>query len=122
MTPGRKGFLALLPQGATGAEIGVFRGRFSRRILAACAPRRLYLVDPWKNRDDPALARAMYAADGGQDMEAALEQVRGRFAEEIAAGQVVLLRGTAEEGLGPMPPGSLDFVYVDGDHRFEAVP
>ena len=36
-----------MPKGGTAAEIGVWEGQFSRRILEICAPDRLHLIDPW---------------------------------------------------------------------------
>jgi hypothetical protein len=42
----RKTVLNQLPKNAVGAEIGVFRGDFSRHIVDYVKPKKLYLVDP----------------------------------------------------------------------------
>ena len=45
--PKRSDFLSRLPKDAVCAEIGVFRGEFSRQILEIKAPRELHLIDGW---------------------------------------------------------------------------
>ncbi len=105
--------------GGTGVEIGVFRGDYSRRILDVAKPAKLYLVDPWQNSDDPTLREASYAAGSSNDMPSLYEGVRGRFAAEIASGQVELCRGSSSDVMSRFDDESLDFVYIDGDHRYE---
>ncbi|MGH7859695.1 MAG: hypothetical protein ACREQY_20400, partial [Candidatus Binatia bacterium] len=44
----RRAFLLrMLPRDAVCAEIGVWKGELSRRILDKTSPRRLHLIDPW---------------------------------------------------------------------------
>jgi hypothetical protein len=117
----RRAVLRLLPKGGVGAEVGVFRGHFARRILDVARPARLYLIDPWENLSDPGLAGARYAEGAGTDMPALHEEVLARFAPEVALGRVAVLRQRSAEALAGLPDGHLDFVYLDGDHRFEAV-
>ncbi len=113
--------LSLLPKQAEGAEIGVWQGDFSTRILKIAEPRRLHLIDPFLTRDEPAYNEAWYGAPRGADMAAVKASVIDRFAEEISSGQVVLHAERSEDALARFPGGSLDFVYVDGDHTYEAV-
>lgn len=107
------------PRGV-GCEIGVFRGDFSAAILERVRPRRLHLVDPWLASEDPAHAGALYAA-GTTDMEAVHAGVIARFAAEVEVGIVRPIRGTVAEAEGAVADASLDFTYVDGDHREPAV-
>jgi len=44
-------FAHFLPRGLVGAELGVMRANHSQRMLESCSPKKLYLVDPWPNRD-----------------------------------------------------------------------
>ncbi len=104
-----------------GAEIGVFRGAMARRILDGASPEKLYLIDPWENSDDPSLAFAMYGSRSPVDMNDVYAQVASDFALEIEAGTVELCRAASEVAMAAIPGDSLDFVFVDGDHRFEGV-
>ena len=105
----------------TGAEIGVFRGTMARRILDWAMPEKLYLIDPWENTDDPSLAYSMYGSRSPVDMNEVYVQVASDFAAEIEAGQVEICRATSEVALAALPDASLDYVYIDGDHRYEGV-
>lgn len=117
----RGGVLATFGTGGAGAEIGVFKAQFSRAILAAAKPRKLYLIDPWQNMSDPSLKSAWYAEGSPNDMEAIYRQVQSDLRAEIESGQVELLRATSVDGMAQIADGTLDFVYIDGDHRYEAV-
>jgi hypothetical protein len=113
--------LAALGKGGVGAEIGVFKAGFSKEILAAAEPRKLYLVDPWRNSADPSLGASWYASGSENDMEEIYRGVQRDLRAQIEAGQVELLRGPSVEAMAAIEDGSLDFVYIDGDHRYEAV-
>jgi hypothetical protein len=117
----REHVLTLLPKGAVGAEIGVWKGDFSARILEIAKPRCLHLIDPFETRAGPEYQGAWYAEGNGVDMDALRLGVAKRFAEDIAEGQVVMHVARSEEILSGMAPSSLDFIYVDGDHTYPAV-
>ncbi len=117
----RNTVLKMLPTGGNGAEIGVWKGDFSARILDAASPARLHLIDPWQIADDAVHANALYGSERGEDMEAVHRSVLDRFADQIAEGRVAIHRATAADALGTLADGSLDFVYVDGDHAYDSV-
>ena len=106
-------------------EIGVHRGNFSAKILSVAAPRKLHLVDPWLFRDEPAYSRALYgragALEGQKTVDERYQAVEERFAEAISAGRVMVHRARSAEVLGQFADNSLDWIYIDGDHTFEAV-
>ncbi len=110
-----------LPKGATGAEIGVWKGDFSARILAQARPKKLYLIDPWKVSDRPEHTAAWYGSARAPDMDEVYGDVRARFDAEIKAGTVETLRAPSSDALSALPDAALDFAYVDGDHRYEVV-
>lgn len=104
-----------------GAEIGVFMAGFSKKILAEVKPTKLYLIDPWVNFDDPGLDKSWYKEGSDFDMDKIHDDIAAKFAKRINNGQVEMLRGTAEAMMPRIEDNSLDFVYIDGDHRYEAV-
>jgi Methyltransferase domain len=116
----REQIVRFLPQGSVGAEIGVAEGDFSKVLLEATRPRRLHLIDPWLRQDD-----AVYAADPNNVLAAEADRrhdaVRARFAPAVAAGQVAIHRAFSHDVAGDFADGSLDWIYIDGAHHFDAV-
>lgn len=110
--------LDMLPKHSTGAEIGVWRGEFSDQILATVEPKLLYLIDPWKVAGG-GKASALYGCNRQtqESMDATYEAVRERFASQ----PVAILRAPSGVALDGIPDGSLDWVYIDGDHTLEGV-
>jgi methyltransferase family protein len=116
--------LERLPKGALCAEIGVWKGDFSERILEIARPARLHLIDPWRAVDDKAYEGAHYGGElsGGQaEMDAVYAGVLERFAGERKKGVVEVHRLSSLEAAGLFREGELDFVYIDGNHRYEFV-
>ncbi len=105
--------LESLPKGGTVAEIGVWEGDFSRRILDICQPRALHLIDPWEYM--PAFSNTGFGKKKNADaMEQKWHAVVARFADDP---RVKVHRGTSETVLPGLPDGSLDWVYIDGNHN-----
>lgn len=117
----RRIVLNTLPKNGKGAEIGVWTGDFSARILKTARPGTLHLIDPWQAATDATHGKALYSAARGVDMDGVHASVCARFAEAIAAGQVVIHRATSVEAMAGIADDSLDFVYIDGDHAYDAV-
>ena len=112
--------LRAMPRGARCAEIGVWRGDHAAAILRHTRPRTLYLIDPWQHR--PELHGALYGgyAKGGQaQLDEIYASVLQRFARQLGRGHVVVLRESSQAT--QFAPHSLDWVYIDGDHHYEAV-
>lgn len=90
-----------------GAEIGVYKGDFTRKLCEAGL--KMYGIDPW-------------VAFGGQGRDAA-KQERQNFIYDHASRNLApfdcrLIRKTSMEAAPDFEDGSLDFVYIDGDHAF----
>lgn len=117
---GRRLLLKSLPKHSVGAEVGVWQGDFSQRILRTVKPRMLYLIDPWTFSHEPDVEGAWYAgaiAKSQADMDGIAQKVSARFAQTP---QVKILRASSSDAASSIPAG-LDWVYIDGDHRYEAV-
>jgi hypothetical protein len=130
-----------LPKGGRWAEIGVFRGDNAARILELCRPSELHLIDPWYfdldfDWFDPPersplwgeaarFARQLSAWAGvpqGQHVneyfDSVYQAVAQRFAHDT---RITIHRATSREVAQTISDGYLDAVYIDGDHRYEAV-
>ncbi len=81
-----------------GAEIGVYQGDYTEKFLQAGLS--MYGIDSWVRRGRM------------------LQRVRSRFQHYK---NCTLIRKTSMEAVIDFPPRSLDFVYIDADHRFPAI-
>jgi hypothetical protein len=104
------GILTQLGLTGWGVEVGVDWGRYSAEILAGSQLNRLFSVDPWAKEER-----------GGPDdypyhlMLMALNVLRPFGLRSV------IMRMDSTEAAQVFAAGSLDFVYVDGSHRYEQV-
>lgn len=116
---GRVLALLIFPVGGRGVEIGVWKGDFSSRVLQLRRPAELHLVDPWVFA--PHFPRRLYGgkdASSQNDMDKIFSSVQRRFSEIPA---VTIHRRTSAEAAGSFPDQYFDWVYIDGDHSYDAV-
>lgn len=106
---GRPEFCAMLKAMGVkrGAEIGVWTGDFSQEMCQAIPGLHLICVDPWQQYPD--------YVEGKND------QARLDYAYQSTLGKMrpyshTILRMTSEAAAPLVPDGSLDFVYIDGNH------
>lgn len=105
--------LARMPKGAKVAEIGVWEGNFSRRILEICEPAELHLIDPWLYQ--PEFGNTGFGRKKNEHlMEVKYQDVVAAFKDDA---RVKIHRATSEVALADLPDGSLDWVYIDGNHN-----
>jgi Methyltransferase domain len=112
----RRELIALLPKNGVGAEVGVWKGDFTARLLRGAKPRKLFLIDPWQHSTHDG---AWYAEKDDEEMARIREGVTGRFAREITRERVVVIPKRSQEAVGQL--SALDWAYLDGDHTYEAV-
>lgn len=115
----RQAILDLLPKGSIGAEVGVWVGDFSQRILDVVKPKLLYLVDPWEHNQDTT-NRMSTMARSQEELDVIYLGVQDRF----CGVPVILIRSRSIDAaltLITERRGRFDWVYVDGIHTFDAV-
>lgn len=104
----RGGLLDVLPKNGTIAEIGVYRAEFSEQILEKSKPKKLLLIDSWKTMLD------------GENIDPKFELFYNEVKEKfIGYSNVDIIRKTSTEASIEVEDGSLDWVYIDGDHHYE---
>jgi len=115
----RRELLAAFPRSSAGAEIGVWKGDHAAEVLRVCKPAVLYLIDPWRHQQTAHYAGALYGgiADGQEELDQVYESVVRRFRRK----PVVVKRMPSEQAAAMFAPASLNWIYIDGDHRYEAV-
>ncbi len=116
----RNKILKIVPKDSVCAEIGIWKGDYSKRILNKTNPKKLYLIDPWVfNKEYKDAVYGGTIAKSQKDMDNIYDFVAKRFKDEIRQGQVELHRNTFEEL--ELPNNYFDWVYIDGDHSYDAV-
>lgn len=114
--------IQLIPEYSAGAEVGVWRGDFSKRLLQQVKPRLLHLIDPWVVYSGSTYRASKYGDRKSQDfMDSVYQYVLDRFESQIGSGQVVVHRSTSEDASMRIEDGSLDWVYIDGNHDYAYV-
>lgn len=103
-----------------GAEIGVFRGHMSRRLLAYMPGLHLLMVDSW----GPSSADSAYAKTGDfhagmspEQQEEFMGEAQGNIA--FADDRAKIMRMSSVDAAADVLPGCLDFVFIDADHSEE---
>lgn len=114
----RAHILKLVQKGMVCAEIGVWKGTFSQKILRR-HPIKLHLIDPWLYL--PEFGNRSYGQRGDNDqarMDRIYEDVQRRFHHD----QSVEIHRMTSEQAGPLFAGNyFDFIYIDGNHNYEFV-
>lgn len=100
-----------------GAEIGVDKGGFSKHLLSKSDLRILYCIDPWID-DFGSGYQKDYFDPAGSTRRKQCEETLEEFIKED---RVELVQATGVEAAPEIPDGSLDFVYIDGDHSLEGI-
>ena len=93
-----------------GAEIGVYRGHYSEIMCKGGL--KLFSIDPWIVYSDYKWLRS------DQDM---MERCYKRAKQRLAHYDCTIIHKTSMEALKDFKDGSLDFVYIDGNHGFKSV-
>lgn len=104
-----------------GAELGVWDGRLSWRLLTACPQLTLYMVDRWASVPDNHPYRSSGAAMADFDQHAYdAAKLAAIAATQFADDRAVFLQAETVEAADRIEDGSLDFVFIDADHSYQA--
>lgn len=94
-----------------GAEIGVDRGLFAADICKANPGVKLYGIDPWQD----------YPEYGEVYTQPYADTCHAEAVARLAPYDVTLIRKASMDAVGDFADGSLDFVYIDGNHAYTFV-
>jgi hypothetical protein len=126
----REDMYRLFPRNSVGLEIGVCRGENAKSLIGAISPSSLTLVDPWIADTHSFFLEPAFINGSGAGLVRDSARAKGLAAEDayqcvkrIAAKSknVDVVRGFSYDVVPGLPDKSLDWVYIDGLHTFEAV-
>lgn len=122
--PGHRLFLLkMMPKNSICAEIGVWKGEFSSKILEIVGPKELNLIDPWKFEKGKVYKNAKYGGKSNSQkvLDEVYNSVLKKFNSEIHYGQVKIYRKSSEMAVDDFPDEYFDWIYIDGNHLYEFV-
>lgn len=107
----RKSLVASLPKGGVVAEIGVDVGTFSAIILEQCEPKKLVLVDAWREQ-----SKEVYGDDPANNVQRILDGNHKYVVERFSGQPVEVIRGWSVDVSQQFPDGYFDWVFIDANH------
>jgi len=116
----RGAFLEILPKSSVGAELGVFKGLYTREILRVVQPTKLHLVDPYwtiygEHFDwaSPHTEQGTLKTKDAHDSAQAIVRQHDRdgVCEFHVEDDRIFLKGIED--------GYLDWAYVDSSHMYK---
>lgn len=100
-------------------EVGTCWGGFSDFLLDFTPCSKLYCVDPYKKFDKLEYFDALNLASQ-EFMDSKFFSVKEKLQDKFG-NRVDFIRKTSVEAANEFEDNSLDFIYIDGNHKFQAV-
>lgn len=95
-------------------EIGVCQGAFAHGVLKIWKCSQYVMVDPWRSQDKTIYKEKHDNVDFEQAYKACLELTK-------SFSNAVTMRMLSERAAAKFPNDHFDWVYIDGNHCYEAV-
>jgi hypothetical protein len=108
----RNELLKLLPKGLVIAELGVFMGGYSEKILELAEPSKLYLIDIFGKGQGHCMG---FHTD---DLSTYFGILTDKYKDNP---KVKVIKTTTQEFLVSVPDNELEGVYIDAEHSYYAV-
>lgn len=106
-------YLSKLCTGKDCVEVGVNRGKYAA-FIASVRPKSLCLIDIWDSSGDGFAMRSAYS----------LKHQREAYRKVVSAMKpydfVTIMKAWSAEAANKFKDNSLDFVYIDADHSYDA--
>lgn len=107
-------YLNRLELKGVGVEVGSAYGGFARTVLSTWEGRRLFLVDPWTRQPAEVYKERTEHIDYEAHLQSCIRLAR-------FDSRCKLVRAYSVQAAPRFKKNSLDFVYIDGNHCYEAV-
>jgi hypothetical protein len=100
-----------------GVEVGVRKGNYSEHLLSTWRGNTLYSVDPWEHFDDGEYVDKSNVRQKEQD---SIYRIACKKLSPFK-NRSVIMRSTSEDAAKAFGDNTLDFVYLDAQHHYDAV-
>ena len=101
-----------------GAEVGVWKGEFSKQVLERMPQLESYtLIDSWRHLEQWNKP----FNTGDKKFDQIFEQAMQVTKEGPYGNKVHVVRGTSLEAAPQIADNSFDFMYIDGDHTLKGI-
>lgn len=115
----RMQMLSRMPKGGRCAEVGVWKGAFTNCILEVTQPSEIILIDPWDQIAERPKTERTHPLHADEDFMGSMrDMVAAKF---IDRPEVVLRQGFSADVLKEIEDDYLDWIYIDGNHRYDFV-
>jgi len=118
--PRRQNILKILPKNSVGAEIGVFRGEFTKYIFQIAKPAKLHLVDVWWKKFGEYYPDWGNSTNFGKlrtrDAYNDLKEIINKYDKNNSS---IIDVGDDLEILNDFDNDYFDWVYLDSSHKYE---
>lgn len=111
--------LKMFQKNTIGAEIGVWKGEFSKKILRIVKPKEFHLIDPWKFQ--PEFGNRLYGgkiAKNQSDMDKIYFHILEAFKNNP---NIIVHRKFSHIASDIFKNEFFDWVYIDGNHYYDYV-
>ena len=117
----RRHIISQINQNSIIAEIGVWRGEFSNKLLEYCMPKKLILVDPWLF--DEKIRGCAPQIEGKEPLsqkyfDDAYSETRKKFQNSF---NVEIIKNNSVESSKKFNNEYFDYIYIDAEHTYNAV-
>lgn len=118
--PNREDFLNLLPKYSICAELGVFKGEFSEKIIALTKPKKFYAVDGWMKMfgEKFPYKNKRYLDNGELTPNKAYQKTIETLKNSIEAGICEVIVEEDFSWLKSLSDKTFDWIYIDSSHRY----
>jgi hypothetical protein len=119
--PDKRNFIfKLIKKNSICCEVGVWRGDFSQIIIDKSQPQKLYLIDPWKDFGSDYFEKK-HNKYSQENQNTRFTLVNKRFKDQIEKDIIIILRETSKDAIEKIQHIKFDFIYLDGNHKYEFI-
>lgn len=117
----RNEMISIIPKGGIIAELGVFKGEFSKKIDEICQPKELVLIDIWEGD-------SVYSGDvDGNHKDGKKEYYTANQVYDITVentkdckSKITIIKKSTDI-LESYEDNTFDMIYIDADHSYDGV-